>query len=223
MVFVSRETQWEGYDPVSFSVPRSTGRPDSRFQIPLPGGRLDPTIGAERLAPFYASAKRKQFRIGFGFIHELSPSTRARQRPICQAGAMIRSAGLSSPSTGPLPIFPSFDESGSQGVSLAVTNKLIELLVCFDKERFESALVDLALTKSAMRLRPASDVRHRQSQHERGQITIGRLGGTAPLAEAMKDCLRQSGMQFRIFPSVKSMSPRPQGSRSMKKFRSTKI
>lgn len=100
----------------------------------------------------------------------LPPTSRHRQRTIVQQAGLV--AVDSAPKTRPPPRIGLFGQMGPQRIPLHVPQNRQQMIVRLNRERLETALVQRACSRRAMRRVPTLRVGDRQPTHELRQVAI---------------------------------------------------
>ncbi len=95
-------------------------------------------------------------------IDEIQPTIRPRHGPFTEQGCRLPRAAFATPETTPSPVLCSGHQVGSQGVTFDVATHRQEIPVALNRERLESALVQMAATAHPLKGMPAKRMRSRK-------------------------------------------------------------
>lgn len=133
---------------------------------------MGPIVGAVGPAAGGGGADGVQFGLGLGAVDGAGPVGRAVDRPVVEQVGGDVGAGGAAGERAPRPVGRAGDEVGAEGVALDVAADAEEVVVEFDGEALEAALVQVATAGGVAVGVPALGVGHGEPAHEVGELAV---------------------------------------------------
>ncbi len=151
---------------------RSASWANGPFEAQSCNGACAPGSDSIRPASLKRSTQRIQLARRLGTVDATSPVTRSRDGPIRQQRSLHIVAGVVPPCTRPTPRFSLFGQLCPHRVPFDVSQHGVEVVVRLDGKRLETALIQVARSRSVIVCVPTLRMGDRQPTKELGNLFV---------------------------------------------------